>query len=368
MRYDLGIIGGGVAGLSLSILAAEKGFRVVLFEKETYPFPRVCGEYISKESLPFLKRLGIQTETYPSIEFLQITSQSGFKLEMPLDLGAIGISRYTLDMLLYERAKQLGVVLCTNTLVENCIDHLDHTIIKSNSGNYEVEICVGAFGKRSQLDRVLSRSNILRKKNFVGVKYHLDTEAARDTIFLHNFKGGYAGFSAVENNRFCFCYMVDSQVLKKEGGKIDRLEDNVLSRNPYIHLLLKNADILPDYPITISQIEFGKKPKFMQRMLVIGDAAGTIAPLSGNGMSMAFRAASLLMPLLETYFINRDYRALDHAFDLQWNQAFATRIWLGNRLQQVLGNPQLTDGALKLLNQFKPLAQKLVSYTHGNPF
>ncbi|HSU51462.1 MAG TPA: FAD-dependent oxidoreductase, partial [Segetibacter sp.] len=57
--YDLAIIGGGLAGLSLAIQCAEEGFKVVLFEKENYPFHKVCGEYISFESWPFLERLGV---------------------------------------------------------------------------------------------------------------------------------------------------------------------------------------------------------------------------------------------------------------------------------------------------------------------
>jgi len=45
--YDIAIIGGGLAGLSLAILAANANYSVALFEKEAYPFHKVCGEYIS---------------------------------------------------------------------------------------------------------------------------------------------------------------------------------------------------------------------------------------------------------------------------------------------------------------------------------
>ena len=52
--YDVAVIGGGLAGINLSIQLARKGHSVVLFEKETYPFHKVCGEYISMESWNFL--------------------------------------------------------------------------------------------------------------------------------------------------------------------------------------------------------------------------------------------------------------------------------------------------------------------------
>src|SRR5687768_2854247 len=55
-QFDTAIIGGGLAGLALSIQLARLGHAVVLLEKEAYPYHKVCGEYISNESWPFLLR------------------------------------------------------------------------------------------------------------------------------------------------------------------------------------------------------------------------------------------------------------------------------------------------------------------------
>ena len=58
-KYDVAIVGGGLAGLSFPFNLPEKGSRVCLFEKEKYPFHKVCGEYISMESWGFLTGLGL---------------------------------------------------------------------------------------------------------------------------------------------------------------------------------------------------------------------------------------------------------------------------------------------------------------------
>ena len=52
--YDCAIIGGGLAGLCLAIQLAKNGHKIILFEKNQYPFHKVCGEYISMESWEFL--------------------------------------------------------------------------------------------------------------------------------------------------------------------------------------------------------------------------------------------------------------------------------------------------------------------------
>ena len=56
ITYDLAIVGGGLAGLSLSIQMAKAGYKVILFEKEQYPFHRVCGEYISLGVMGFFAK------------------------------------------------------------------------------------------------------------------------------------------------------------------------------------------------------------------------------------------------------------------------------------------------------------------------
>src|SRR6476660_4207057 len=117
--YDVAIIGGGLAGLTLSIQCADAGYNTILFEKEAYPFHKVCGEYISLESYPFLENIGFSLKEFnvPVIKKLQLTDVSGKLYEFDLDLGGFGISRYKLDSALYEISKTKGVYALTGVKV-----------------------------------------------------------------------------------------------------------------------------------------------------------------------------------------------------------------------------------------------------------
>src|ERR1700753_2908715 len=88
-EYDVAIVGGGLAGLSLSILLARKKYNVILFEKEKYPFHKVCGEYISLESKKFVEELGIDINKLqlPIIKKLTVSSPNGKRIHANLDLG-----------------------------------------------------------------------------------------------------------------------------------------------------------------------------------------------------------------------------------------------------------------------------------------
>src|SRR5690349_20630734 len=93
--YDVAIMGGGLAGLCLSIQLSRAGYDVILFEKEKYPFHKVCGEYISFECWNFLEELGVPLSDWnlPQIRKLMVTSPSGKTIYHKLDLGGFCISR-----------------------------------------------------------------------------------------------------------------------------------------------------------------------------------------------------------------------------------------------------------------------------------
>ncbi len=364
--YDIAITGGGLAGLSLAILQAKAGKSVVLFEKNTYPFHRVCGEYISLESWDFLESLGLPLSQMqlPIIKNLQVTSPSGTSIEAPLDLGGFGISRYKLDFELVQIAKKLGVIIQENTKV---ID------IKKTENGFEVltenEACqskmaVGSFGKRSNLDvewkRPFINKNRTSLNQYVGIKYHIKTDFPKDKIALHNFSDGYCGISAVEDDLYCLCYMTTKANLKKSQNSIEVMEKNILSKNPHLEEILKKSEKIWLQPEVISQISFERKGQFENQIPLIGDASGMIAPLSGNGMSMAFHGAYLLHNILESK------GNLEEIYPKKWKDNFATRLLIGRTVQRLFGNPIMTDILIRSLKLSPSILNLIIKNTHGN--
>ena len=248
--YDVAVVGGGLAGLTLSIQSAKAGFKTILFEKENYPFHKVCGEYISLESLPFLKQLGLPVEEFnlPFIKKLQLTDVKGKLFEFNLTLGGFGMSRYKLDNALYEMAKAKGVHVLTNRKVTDVIFNEDAFTIQTGNKNFTSKIVAGAFGKRSNIDIKWSRDFIQKKNNklnnYIGIKYHVKTKFAVDTIALHNFKDGYCGISKIEDDKYCLCYLTTAENLKANNNSIPQMEKNVLQKNPFLQQLFSSAEFM----------------------------------------------------------------------------------------------------------------------------
>jgi flavin-dependent dehydrogenase len=375
LTYDLAIVGGGLAGLSLSIQMAKAGCKVILFEKEQYPFHRVCGEYISLESWDFLQSLGLDLRSLnvSQIKRLCVSAKNGNSFEQELPLGGFGISRYKLDHSLSQIAKQSGVVLFEHTRVNEINFSDDEFIIQSTKGNFRAKVTVGCFGKRSNLDIKWKRPFVLAKKNklnnYVGVKYHIHYNFPDDLIALHNFKKGYCGISKIENEQYCFCYLTVADNLQNSGNDIKKMEQTILSANPHLKKIFDECEMQWKEPVVISQISFDKKNLIEDHVLMIGDAAGMITPLCGNGMSMALHAGKIAAGQIHEFLkgtISREQ--MEQNYSAQWNRLFSKRLRTGRMLQRLLNDPRLTNLVIGLGRYFPSLIKTLVKKTHGSPF
>jgi len=372
--FDCGIAGGGLAGLTLAIQLADAGYSVILFEKEKYPFHKVCGEYISMESYDFLERIGmpLSTMNLPIIGEVKISSPNGTTLTRKLDLGGFGISRYTLDSTLADIAKTKGVILLEGIKVTDILFENDLFFIRTDQQTFLAKTAFGAWGKKSALDRKLNRKSVRPStggKNYLAVKYHIKITLPYNRIELHNFKDGYCGISKVDGDRYCLCYLTDSRNLRNNSNDIKTMEQNVLMKNPFLKKYFTDAVILYQQPLSISQITFSKKSTVENHVLILGDAAGTIAPLCGNGMSMAIHASYKASQLADKYLGGRISRKdLETLYDHEWNHLFSNRIRIGQYIQHLFGKILITNIAIGILKKIPFIADKLIASTHGRKF
>ncbi len=373
--YDVAIIGGGLAGLSLSIQLAKAGCRVVLLEKETYPFHRVCGEYISLESWNFLESLGypLSNMDLPLIKKLVVSSPDGNCIKQSLPLGGFGISRYKIDLGLAQLARVNGVHLLEGEKVTDVRFAESFSTIHSSSKHYRARIVCGTFGKRSNLDITWKRSFAERKpgalNNYIGVKYHIQADYPADTISLHNFKEGYCGISRIEDGKHCLCYLTTAANLKANNNSITGLEKNILQRNPFLQRIFKESTLLYEAPLTISQISFQRKLQVERHILMVGDAGGMITPLCGNGMSMALHGSKIAAGLICQFLSEQISRTqLEQRYVQQWNQFFGKRLRTGRFIQQLFGNERITNIFIRAMKPFPALVTNLIRQTHGEPF
>jgi flavin-dependent dehydrogenase len=370
-KKSIGIIGGGLSGLVAAIHLSKNNLPVTVFEKESYPNHKVCGEYVSREILPYLEQLDIQlTDLDPArINKLQYSTASGKIVNTDLPLGGLGVSRYAFDEFLYQKALSSGVKFIKALVTDVLYTEDEFQITTNQKETFQFKLVLGAYGKRSLLDKKLDRNFIDQKSGWLAIKGHYKKDDfPEDLVMLHNFKGGYCGLSKTESGAINVCYLASYNSFKQHKDPIT-FKNKVLLQNPHLRSFFQEAKPLFEKDLSIAQISFEKKSSVQDHILMLGDAAGLIHPLSGNGMAMAIHSAKLASEAVLNYYRNDEISrvAMEKEYQQKWKEQFSSRLQMGGLLQRILLSPGLSGFVQKIISTFPSLLPKIISKTHGKP-
>lgn len=364
------VIGGGLAGLVSSILLAKRSVAVTLVEKKSYPFHRVCGEYISNEAKPFLIREHLYPDEreLPAIRELELSSTGGRSAVIPLDMGGFGISRYTFDHYLSQKAVEAGVTFLSGREAEGVRYVDEYFEVQVGDEILSGDVVLGSFGKRSKLDHIMNRSFITKRSPYAAVKYHLKTDHPVSRIALHNFRNGYCGISRIEDGKSNLCYLTHRDNLR-EHKNIRSMEEAVLFRNPFIKSIFENSEFILPKPEVINEISFATKAPVHNHVLMAGDAAGMITPLCGNGMAMAIHSACIAADCISSFMAGEQSRSeMEQGYTHDWTSLFSRRLWIGRQVQRLFGGETASNLAVGLARNSPALTRWIVEATHGKEF
>lgn len=365
--YDVVVIGGGLSGLTAAIDLCSRDHTVLVVEKNQYPNHKVCGEYLSKEVIPYLTNLGVELTDGVTIDRLQLSSSKGKSLFTKLPLGGIGISRYALDHRLFTRAKEVGLQFLFDTVNDISFSKNIFQIGTLGNQRFRAKVAIGAFGKRSSIDKRLARSFIQRQAPWLAVKAHYQyNDHPSDLVGVHAFNGGYGGISKTETGAVNFCYLAHYDIFKKFGN-INSFNREVVAKNPFLYQFLSEGTLLFDNPLSIAQISFQSKQQIVDNMLLCGDAAGLIHPLCGNGMAMAIHSGQMAAGPVSKFLRNKQFTRtmMENEYKKQWDFNFSQRLWWGRKLQSLFLNQSLSNTLFGLFSGSQTLTRSVIKRTHG---
>ena len=130
----------------------------------------------------------------------------------------------------------------------------------------------------------------------------------------------------------------------------------------------ENSTLVFDAPIAISQISFDKKEPVLNHILMIGDSAGLIHPLCGNGMAMAIHSAKIAADLLTAQRNESFSRSvLEKKYTHHWKLAFQRRLTIGRWIQNGLQHKKITRLGVSVISKSPYLLKSIIKSTHGKP-
>ncbi|SCY05033.1 Dehydrogenase (flavoprotein) [Nonlabens sp. Hel1_33_55] len=362
--YDIIIGGGGLSGLFAAVTLSHH-YKVLVIDTDDYPRHKMCGEYLSAEVQELLTNQNINLKNLTSvcISQFEISTLEDSTISAQLPLGGFGISRYHLDNALYQEAlKRCEFV--KDRVVDLKSNNNIQTVTTANN-SFTCKQVILATGKRSLLDKKLGRDFIKTKSEWLAVKMHYEYDMPDDKVELHNFEGGYAGLSRLETGAVNLCYLTSYESFKKYKD-IDAFQREVLCQNIKLQQFFAAAKPLWEKPIAISQIAFGSKQINNTDFLFIGDSAGLIHPLCGNGMAMAIHSAHLATKQVSRFLQGKtDRPTMIQSYTKEWNKAFKSRMRYGSWIQKILIHKRWTRVMYQLISRMPFLLPVIIRKTHG---
>jgi menaquinone-9 beta-reductase len=363
--YDLIVIGGGPAGTSAAITCARNGARVLLLERGRFPRHKVCGEFVSAESLDLLFDLLASQHARLVSEAIRIPRArvflDGRTLHAPVNPPAASISRLDLDDALWDSAEQCGAESRQQIAVQS-ISGTGPFLVNTAVGKFESRALINASGRWSNLNPASTDTQNPGVK-WLGLKGHFAESSPLASVDLYFFDGGYCGVQPVDmrdgvaqSGRVNACAMVRADVASTLP--------EVFISHPALQERSRRWEPLSD-PVSTSPLVFREPQPERDGVLMAGDAAAFVDPFVGDGISLALRSGSLAGECLIPFFTGsislpeaaRDYRT---TYERRLTPVFRT----SSKIRRMLSLPQtLRTPILRLLEKTPAITRYLVSKT-----
>jgi geranylgeranyl diphosphate/geranylgeranyl-bacteriochlorophyllide a reductase len=281
----IAIVGGGPAGAFAAAQLAQAGREVLLFD-EKLAWEKPCGGGLTDKAIvrwPFLREAQVERNW---ITHCELIAPSGRKVSFQLDRHIAIFSRLTLNSLLLERAREAGTQLIRERIVKVSGNAGEWTL-HSSSTSYGADFVVLAAGARNSFRAQFSQA--LGPENFmVAVGYYIPgTHHTVQVKFPKDLHGYIWVFPRSDHFSAGICGRMDG---KNTAELRPLLEDSLREFGLGLEGSRFYAHIIPS--LTVSALQ---KVAFCgEGWAMIGDAAGFVDAITGEGLFYALRSAELL--------------------------------------------------------------------------
>ena len=300
-RADIFIVGGGPAGLAAAILARAKGFRVVVADHAQPPIDKACGEGLMPDTVAALETLGIsfaaeEVAPFQGIRFLENSTHTSVEAAFPGRCG-LAVRRTVLHAKLAQRAADVGATLAWGARVTV----LGPRKFACDGLPIETRWIIGADGEGSQIRKWAMPEPARYEQTRFGSRQHFQVRPWTDFVEVHW-------------GRSC-------QIVVTPSGSAE-VGVAVTSRHP--HVTIENA--LLEFP-ELAQRLAGARTSSWERgtacalrrlnavhcgcIALVGDASGSVDPLTGEGLGLAFRQADALTDAMRVHRLKDYERGLE---------------------------------------------------------
>jgi len=297
---DVLVAGGGPAGLAVAIAARMNGLSAIVIERQPSPPDKACGECLMPPAVSALNRLGVLDLIDPvrraSIDGIRFKREGAASAEARLPSpGGLGVRRTELTAAMMHRARRLGAEIHQRTNVRGYRVQQDQVLAETDAGSVRARFLAAADGLHSRLRSMAGLQATSSGPRRFGLRQHFRVKPWSRFVEVHFTDRVEAYVTPIGPMQVGVAFLWDDARVARHGASIDKL----LERFPSILVRLAGAEV-DSRPRGAGPMALTARSRIADRFALVGDAAGYIDAITGEGLSLALVSALTLGRILPT--------------------------------------------------------------------